>query len=156
MSLVELPKIVIDEAMKPTGTWTYGFLSNITRTLNKCTEHEFEHILQELINFIGNEGTQVLQVFKISQLISSVKIQNPKKGLVIYERNRDTTMKRAKNLPDTPLTQPTKRLINSIFSKTHVRSFSSGHLKAFSTEPKLPNDSQEPFQKSILENKLFV
>lgn len=144
ISIREFSQTVIEEAQKPAGTWSYKFLSEVSKNMKKCKDSDYDEFIQHLLDFVASDDTEVLQVFKMSQLISTLKYQNPNKGLEIFEKNKEEILKKITEMPDSPLSQASKRHFKAIFTTTPIKPVMTSHIKSFSQEPKFVNGSPIP------------
>ena len=130
---------VIAEASKPTGTWTYTYLVDLHHTLKKSKDKDFQTFINGLLDYINDDTTEVLQIFKIAQLISSLRAQNPQRSQELFDRRKEEITKRVNRLPESKLSHATKRLTMCIFTvkaqETNTRFHD--HIRAFSQEPRI-------------------
>ena len=135
---------VIEESSKPAGTWTYKFLTDVQKYLRQCRDKEFNNFLTEIFDHINNNKLQVLQLFKIAQMLSSIRTQSPARSSEIFEKNKDRTINTAQNISDTTLGSATKRLITNLFVPKPRMYSAHNRIHAFSTEPKFTSCSPSP------------
>ena len=129
---------VIEEASKPTGTWGYTYLVDLHHEMKKAKDRDYITFISGLLDYINDQDTEVLQIFKIAQLISSLRSQNPHRAQDLFDQRKEETTKRISTLPDSKLTFATKRLTTCIFAvkaqETSTRLHD--HIRAFSQEPR--------------------
>lgn len=125
---------IIDEAKKPSGTWSYEFITDTHRSIKKLRTREFSQIVGGLSESFSQSDNNVLTKFKIAQLLSSIKIQNPARGDEPYLQVKDTLLKAVSELPDAQLSVPCRKLIVSLYDQRDAP-IRQHHIRAMSKEP---------------------
>ena len=131
---MELAQQAIKESMDDAGTWTYGFLSSIHSQTKRLRSKDYDIFVTELFKFIMNDSTQNLQKFKIAQMLSSLKFQNPTASADAFPKHKDEISKFVSTLDSTPLAQATKKLLMSMFAPQEQYPGTKKY-KAFSVSP---------------------
>ncbi|EAX89279.1 hypothetical protein TVAG_222330 [Trichomonas vaginalis G3] len=131
---VQLLENILEEAKKPSGTWSYEFITETHRSIKRLRDREFSTIVIGLSDFFEKSEDNVLTKFKIAQLLSSIKIQNPSRCEEVYQMVKESLLKASSELPETQLSIPCRKLIETLYDQreTPIRQH---HIRAMSKEP---------------------
>ncbi|EAX93627.1 hypothetical protein TVAG_336130 [Trichomonas vaginalis G3] len=119
----DLAKLIFQESLLPSTTWTYKFLSQTQKSVKKLREKDYAKLISSLFEFFLQNSTTSLQKFKISQLISSIVIQNLERSASIIPEYKDSVMKHIETFQDSSISSQQRKLwkVSSIQSQILFR-----------------------------------
>ena len=117
---MELAELIIKESANEGGTWTYRFLTDVNAQTGGLKQHEFDKLISRLFSYIMENTTPNLQRFKIAQLLSSLKMQNPFLSEEIFGKHRENVEKLIASLDSSKYGDATKRQLHNIYGSTEL------------------------------------
>lgn len=134
MSLAEL---VIKESKNDAGTWTYKFLSSIHMKSKELKRNEYNKFISQLFSYLMEDDTPDLQRFKVAQMLSYLKLQNPSLSIEIFEQHKEAVEKFSVSIDSSKYGNIIKKHLRQMYASPEASAYSIQKIKHLSASPRI-------------------